>query len=318
MDFTTRPPTMADLPAVVDLINDHAIDAIGAADISTERLATFWGEETRDLAHDNLLVIDAAGTLQGYADISEYPPYDIVEADWTTRPGAPATVRDLLLDWAEARARGLLPKAPPDRPAILESGIWASRRGDAEALRARGFELARIWHRMLITMDAAPEPACWPADISVRTFDPAEIDRVHTAWEDAQRDEWGFASLTDSEFRYYFVGAEPNFDPTLWFLAIDDASGEIAGYLLGRWERPGQPEIGQVRYLGVRRPYRRRGIAGALLRHAFAEFYRRGRTAAGLAVDSSSLTGAERLYERAGMRIEAERHVFHKVLRPPE
>jgi hypothetical protein len=41
-----------------------------------------------------------------------------------------------------------------------------------------------------------------------------------------------------------------------------------------------------------------------MLRRAFAEFYLRGRRKVALAVDSQSLTGATRLYERAGMRVE--------------
>jgi ribosomal protein S18 acetylase RimI-like enzyme len=56
----------------------------------------------------------------------------------------------------------------------------------------------------------------------------------------------------------------------------------------------------------------------ALLRRACAEFYRRGRGKVALGVDSESLTGATRLYERAGMRVERLYSVYRKELRPEE
>ena len=67
--------------------------------------------------------------------------------------------------------------------------------------------------------------------------------------------------------------------------------------------------------LGVLRPWRRKGIAGALLLQSFGEFHRRGRYKVGLGVDGDSLTGATRLYERAGMRVFQQRDAHEKVLR---
>ena len=66
--------------------------------------------------------------------------------------------------------------------------------------------------------------------------------------------------------------------------------------------------------LAVRRPWRLRGLGLALLRRAFGEFYSRGTRKVTLAVDSQSLTGATRLYERAGMRVERLYSVYRKEL----
>jgi ribosomal protein S18 acetylase RimI-like enzyme len=68
--------------------------------------------------------------------------------------------------------------------------------------------------------------------------------------------------------------------------------------------------------LGVRRPWRKRGLGLALLHHAFGEFYRRGKRKAGLGVDAKNLTGAMRLYEKAGMHIHKQIDLFEKELRP--
>ena len=67
--------------------------------------------------------------------------------------------------------------------------------------------------------------------------------------------------------------------------------------------------------LGVRRPWRRRGLGTALLRHSFRELRARGCERARLMVDGENLTGAVQLYERAGMRILWRADVWRKELR---
>jgi mycothiol synthase len=66
--------------------------------------------------------------------------------------------------------------------------------------------------------------------------------------------------------------------------------------------------------LGVRRPWRRRGLGLALLRETFGLFYDRGEGRVGLGVDAENPSGATRLYERAGMHVEAEHQTWEKEL----
>jgi ribosomal protein S18 acetylase RimI-like enzyme len=94
------------------------------------------------------------------------------------------------------------------------------------------------------------------------------------------------------------------------FLAMD--GDEIAGISLCKSEN----ELGGwVDSLGVRRLWRRKGIGLALLHHTFGEFYRRGISNVSLAVDAQSLTGATRLYERAGMHVVRQYNDYEKELR---
>jgi len=52
--------------------------------------------------------------------------------------------------------------------------------------------------------------------------------------------------------------------------------------------------------------------------HFMGEFYRRGVRKVGLGVDSQNLTGATRLYERAGMPIALQHDTYEKELRAGE
>jgi mycothiol synthase len=66
--------------------------------------------------------------------------------------------------------------------------------------------------------------------------------------------------------------------------------------------------------LGVRPRWRRRGLGLALLRHTFTEYHRRGHTRVGLGVDAENVSGAVRLYERAGMRVVRRHDTYERPL----
>ena len=61
--------------------------------------------------------------------------------------------------------------------------------------------------------------------------------------------------------------------------------------------------------------WRKRGLGLALLLQAFNEFYQRGDRTVGLGVDAQSLTGATRLYEKAGMHVTRRYDTYEKVIR---
>ncbi|MEX2421836.1 MAG: GNAT family N-acetyltransferase, partial [Actinomycetota bacterium] len=60
-------------------------------------------------------------------------------------------------------------------------------------------------------------------------------------------------------------------------------------------------DIGWVQQIAVRKDHRGRGLGGALLHHAFREFFERGKRTTGLSTDSR--TGALTLYEHVGMSV---------------
>jgi ribosomal protein S18 acetylase RimI-like enzyme len=159
-------------------------------------------------------------------------------------------------------------------------------------------------------MEQPPVEPVWPQSIVLRPFVPERDARaVFEAKEESFRDHWGY--LPDEFERWYqqHVAPHEGFDPSLWFIAMDDeqiAGIALCGYYL---------DEGEVSILGVRRPWRRTGLGLALLHHAFGEFYQRGQYKVGLGVDTESLTGATRLYQRAGMSVELVYDIYEKELR---
>jgi ribosomal protein S18 acetylase RimI-like enzyme len=167
---------------------------------------------------------------------------------------------------------------------------------------------------MEIVFDAPPPAPQLPEGISIRSFRRGEEDQaVYEAFEEAQADEWGHERLPFAKWRYYFIEVYKDFDPEAWFIAVEGET--IVGYALCRWERAGEPDRSTVRYLAVRRDWRKRGIALALLHAAFGGMYQHGKRGACLGVDATSYTGADRLYVRAGMQRAFETLRYKKVIR---
>jgi ribosomal protein S18 acetylase RimI-like enzyme len=132
------------------------------------------------------------------------------------------------------------------------------------------------------------------------------------AFREIWRDHWGYVELPFEEHYERFLHTWRNdFKEGLWLVAL--VEGTIAGLALCE-TRPDQ-DMGYVAVLGVRREYRQRGIAMALLKQAFFQFYQLGFQRVTLHVDASNLTGALRLYERAGMYLKTRYDLYEKELR---
>lgn len=198
----------------------------------------------------------------------------------------------------------------PDTRVVLQQWITAPNEPAHRLLEQSGYAVVRHIWGMIIELTEEPERVTWPEGITLRTpISEADLRTSHATYREAFQDHWGYAEQPYEDFARSMIEID-TFDPSLWFLAMD--GNDVAGILLGEM----LPDRGWVNDLGVRRPWRGRGLGEALLRYAFGEFYRRGLRSVALGVDSQNLTGATRLYERAGMRVERQYDICEKVLQP--
>ena len=308
-DFRVRPPVMSDLEAVHRLHEVCDIAEYGTPDITLEELRTVWLGPGFKLAADAWMVIAPGDKLVGYADV-EHREYVRTYTFMRVLPEfAGQGIEEHLLHLAEEWTQRHISLAKPGVRVTLNS--WTSNQNDAAQRSLEGTEfkeVRRSW-RMEIEMPEAPLAPEWPDHITVRTFRPEQDDRaVFAAVDEAFRDHWGHMEGNYEEWRHWTIERE-NFEPSLWFLAFD--GDEIAGASLCTY----QMDDGWVDTLAVRRPWRRKGLGMALLLHSFGEFYQRGKNKVGLGVDSQNLTGATRLYERAGMHVARTYISYEKELR---
>ena len=223
-----------------------------------------------------------------------------------------------LLTWGEARAIKALDEVPSELRFAPRVGIFQQAEGSRRLFEDMRYQRVRTSYNMRINMDAPPPAPVWPEGITLKIYDPeTDLEAVYRADMEAFRDHFGYVEAPFEQglerFKHFMTGYE-GFDPSLWFLAMDDE--EIAGVCLCRKAAHDNPEVGYINSLGVRRPWRKRGIGLALLQHAFGELYRRDQRKAGLGVDAENLTGALRLYENVGMHIYQAFDIFEKEIRP--
>jgi ribosomal protein S18 acetylase RimI-like enzyme len=187
-------------------------------------------------------------------------------------------------------------------------GALAENAAGKTLLEDAGYRDVRHYVKMKIELDGRlPEPV-WPDGVTVTPFDLGAARVLHAAINDAFAEEWNFHARTFDEWAKHRLEAE-DFDPSLWFVVRD--GDEIAAFILCTAMRFGAPHVA---LLGVRKPWRRRGIGLALLRQAFREFHRRGERTVALGVDAENPTGATRLYEHAGMHVDTEDVIYEKTL----
>ncbi len=316
-----RPATMADVPAIAALTNRCTEAETGVyGGLTDANLANQYSYDGFNLAEDTTLVFGEDGTLVGAAEFWLFEPYTQPFVWARVLPGHEGRgIGTALTAWAEERAVAAMPKAPPDARYSLRANILSTETAALDLFRDLDYKIIRHFFTMEIEYgldEALPEPV-WPAGIRVRTHTPGPDDRpVFEAVDEAFRDHWGYTPMTYSRFREEMIDM-PEFEPHLWFLAVegDGSDEQIAGVSLCKSRSMQDPDTAYVGELGVRRPWRRQGLALALLRHTFRTFQALGIPRVSLGVDASSLTGATRLYEKAGMHV-SQRWDFHeKILR---
>jgi ribosomal protein S18 acetylase RimI-like enzyme len=202
----------------------------------------------------------------------------------------------------DARGRQLLAASGKDAPgrllAYLEDDDAAARR----LYTAGGFE-PRRWYTMMRRDLAEPSPlAALPHGLRLVGWSPDLDEQIRRAHNEAFADHWG----SQPQSRESWTHQDGHFAPAWSFVALDSSSGtrEVAGYLIsGRYDQDWDAQgytCGYTDILGVRRPWRGRGLAASLLATAMAAYRGDGMEYASLRVDTANPTGARGLYESLG------------------
>jgi mycothiol synthase len=294
-----RPARPEDAEAISDLTNASMVAETGEPWTTPEQIANDLSAPDVDLERERLLLLDRDGVAVGYLTIvRQGDPIEHLDALVWVRPTSWGLgFSAFLLGVAERFARDLAGEL--GRASLDVHVARAQRHAPAGRLfRALEYAPIRVFQRMHIELDRGVTEPVIPVGLAIRTYRVGADDRlVFDAVMEAFEDHWGAESMTFDDWRHRELAS---FDPSLWFVGVD--GDEIAGFALCEPDRARAGEVGIVGELGVRRPWRRRGLASALLLTAFGAFVERGIRVVELGVDSESLTGATRLYERAGMR----------------
>ncbi len=308
--WSTRRPTLDDIPEILKLAHAGDVAAVGAPDFTAEEVRVALTAPHTDMSLDCWLAVDDTGEVVGWAypDNPTGGARDVIEVYVWPGRGGPA-IRPLL-ELMLARA--------PERARLFGHSRYAVRAGAIpaeaawiEALTDNGFVFLKQHARMQMSLDdVSSDPPPLPPGVTVRPVragDDADLRRFHAVVEEAFRDSDHRA--TDFDTWRSGVDAESTVSWDEWFVA--EVDGEVVGALQS-CDSSAEDDEGWVKYLAVLRPYRRRGVGEALLRRAFATYAAKGRRSAGLGVDLANPTKAARLYHSVGMHPLYQANIYER------
>jgi len=317
--FTTRPATIEDIPLVVAMLNETA-----NSDQPTyfeDDTRTEWSTPDFNVSDSVRLVFSATGKIVGYIEVWDIdnPPirptiWGRVHPDFTRRG-----IGTYLMTWAENRVQQAIDRCPEGVRVAYQCGCDVNHMGTQSLFEQMSLTYYRDSWDMEIMLTEEPPPIIPPAGFNIRDYrHPDEFREVVLANEEAFKDHFGYVKKSPEQHLEqweHLITTDPYFDPTVWFVAEHIESGDIAGVSISRpraWNNPNKAYLGS---LSVRRPYRRKGLASALLKHTFRQFWLRGTNTITLSVDASNVTGATELYKKAGMRVSRHLMMYEKVIR---
>jgi len=318
-DFTASQAGMEDLPEIHRLEGKKTLHYLDEQGITLELLINAYQSPGFEPEKSVTLIKNQDGILVALVEVWD-------EADPPIHPFVWMTVdpeyedlglEDYLLEWAEGRAMQAVDRVAPELRVAMRCNPLSLVKSSSQALLRAGFKQIRHGFRMRIDMEEMPSAPIWPEGIHLKTYNPEEDARlVYEVDEEVFQDHFGFVKEDPERgferFMHHMTG-DDSYDPSLWFLA--SAGEEIAAICLCRRYSFGDYEAGHVSSLGVKRAWRRQGVAQALLLHAFGEYYRRGKRSVELSVDAASLTGATDLYYKVGMYVYRQYDLYEKVIR---
>jgi len=201
-----------------------------------------------------------------------------------------------------------------DTPRSFETYADEGEAGKAALFLAEGYDAVRYGFSMLRPLSEPVEVTPLPAGIEVRPAQPEHYRTIWEAAEEAFRDHWSAVPGTDTDYERFL--SDSTFDPGLWKVGWegDQVAGSVLNFVNAEENEEYERQRGYTEGISVRRPWRKRGLATALLTRSLKMFQEMGMTEAALDVDSQNLSGALRLYERVGFRKMKQSTTYRKAV----
>jgi len=295
----------ADLDAAESLLARCDIAAVGVRDSGREEVAGMFSSASTDREH-SAFVLDG-DDLVGYLWIEQ----DATAAEtWVDAYADPERFTREIIAAGLAHGlrvgRAVQAAHAPDRAWTVRSGSFGSDRALVEGLQAAGFECVRRFYRMRIDLATAALPDVAPplpdGAVLVNARSDSERRRLYAVQQESFADHWNHTPRSYDEYLEHLDGKGGDDPDGWWLLEVDGVPAAVC--ILD--ESRADLGDGYVRTLGVARDFRGRGLAQLLLVRAFLYYRERGRDGVQLGVDSSSPTGADKLYRKVGMTVTRE------------
>jgi mycothiol synthase len=318
--YTARHVTLDDLQMVCDFLNVMSQFTLGRDAFTPTDIRIEWTSGSIILETSTQLIFDRTGALVAYMEIWMMPINRSFIWSQVHPQHEKLGIGTYLLEYAEEAVRQSLATSPTEGEVVIMAGHHNGMDAAQDLFTHYGMTPTRWFHRMGVVLTEPPAPAIFPQGIRVRSYQhPQDLRATVRAKLDAFADHWGFVEPnfeTEMEEWANEVENDPLFDASLWLLAVDEATQEIAGVVLNRNPAYDDAEAGFIAVLAVRRAYRRHGLGSALIQLSMQKLFEVGKRKIVLNVDAHNPTGALGIYEKVGMEVLYTRTIYEKVIQP--
>ncbi|MGF1505009.1 MAG: GNAT family N-acetyltransferase [Anaerolineae bacterium] len=305
-----------DFPAMVRVWN-AAAQTDGIEQINTlEEISRNYGlmDPERCNTATDMIMAELDDALVAYGRLHRFQELDgkrvYLLGHWIDPVHRGTGLKTAILDWMEGRAEAIARTVDADDPHEARVLVFGSQPQTVSLLEARGYVLCES-HAVMVRPNLADLPDVQlPHGFVVRT--PVTEEDFRKVWDadvEAFRDHVGWSEPGEKSYERFRT--DPHQDPTLWRIAWhgDEVAGQVRAFIDKDENAHFNRKRGWTEDISVRRPYRRRGLARALIVLSLQALKERGMQEAALEVHVDNPTGAFHLYESLGyavVRREAE------------
>jgi mycothiol synthase len=218
--------------------------------------------------------------------------------------------------WLESRQREMAAAHPQASAHAHHAFVSQGETARAALLEKAGYHAERHFFVMERPTLAGIADFSLPAGLEVR---PVQSEQYRSIWDAhlrAFRIHWGFSPPEEADYQRWLTSKV--FQPQRWQVAWDLQTGEVAGQVRGYidedWNTANGRKRGWTEFISVGEPWRRRGLARALISLSLRAQRAAGMEESALGVDSQNLDGANRVYEECGFIVTRRNCILRKPI----
>jgi len=219
-----------------------------------------------------------------------------------------------MLGWMESRLKTISEAHPRESKKYFQASVSQFQEGATILLEYAGYQPVRYFLEMVRPdLEDIPDIPL-PDGVETRSVTPGQYRAIWESAHDSAEEEWGIPEPTENAYQEWLK--RPLFQPELWQIAWDKATGNPVGHVLTYIDHEENKQFdrkrGYTEGVGVAREWRRRGLERGMINRSLQAQKAAGMCESALVTDSDNSSGVTHLYESCGFQIIKRDTVFRK------